>query len=780
MQCYHCGLEVQTEVKGKIKDKEESFCCYGCLGVAQMIAENNLESFYQNKTDNINLKFDNEYPLEYYDHPSFSEEFVENNKLVLVSPTIHCAACAFLIEKTLEKLPEVAQVRVNLTNARIHITLSAKGKISNIFKTLANIGYAAQTLTADSAEAALNQQNQLMLRRIGFAFFTMMNMLWISVALYTGADEGPYHNYFLVLSFILATPTLFYSGSAFFKSSYYALKNLSLNMDVPIVIGALSTYIYSTAVFFGLADGHIYFDTVVNFIFVILIGRYFEASSKKQVLIDTNSIMSLETKVATILRDGKEILTPLKAIQIGDIAIIKSGEKIPLDGIILSGNLSVDESLISGESLPVDKIQNDSVYGGTLNVNGSAKVQISKNYQDSSFNKIKNLIDEAGLNKAKISCLIDSIIPYFVATTIIVAIISFIYNFSFGFDFALMAAVSVLIITCPCAFGIAVPITYAVANTILFKNKVVINNSDILEGLDKVKTVVFDKTGTLTTAQFKIRELKTTIDETKFKQILRSLAINSEHPLSKSIAKNLTINTLEVVDFKNYAGFGISGVIDGEIYFLGSLDFVKQHTTGGDFIFNSANSVVYLANKTKILGAVDLIDEIAKDADKLISYLQGIGKKVVILSGDNLSSVAFVADKLKIDKYYHSQTPESKLEFIKNNQDVLMIGDGINDGPALKAANFSIAISGLDVIAGGADSIVMRGNLKSIITLLKIVQISRRIIKQNIIFALNYNLVFVPLAFLGQINPILAAIVMPISSLIVIFNALRIKLKFKK
>ena len=770
MKCFHCNQKIIIPITANIENKDRVFCCNGCLSACKIIKNNHLGGFYKQKTNTLNPIFNNQYPLEYYDLPEFESEFIIDNKIILITPSIHCAACIWLIEKTLSAMPEVKSVRGNLSNYRLNIELESSAKLSGVMKQLAKIGYSSEPLLENNLEIARDKQNKILLGKIGFAGFSMMNLLWISISLYTGADTGKYNNYFLWLSFALATPTLFYSGSHILKSSWQGLKNHTLNMDTPISIGALATYIYSSLVLFGVVDGDIYFDTVVNFIFVILIGRYLEASVKKSALKDSNSFGSIVPKFASKIENGVETLVAIATLKFGSEIIIKTGDKIAIDGIIISGNLSVDEAIITGESLPIVKNIGDKVFAGTLNNSGNAIVKVG-DIKNSTINTIKKMVENASFSKPKIECVIDKFIPYFVISTISIAILAFIFNFNFvgtSFDLALLSGVSILIITCPCAFGIAVPITNSIAISKLLKHKIIIKNSNILEKILTIDTVVFDKTGTLTTGDFEILNINSKIDEIDFMNIIASISKNSNHPISKAIAKYYSNSTLDITGFSEHSGLGISAKIGYDLYKIGSADFVGS----------KGKASIYCSKNDEIIGEITLSDTLNINAREIVEFLQNQGKKVVILSGDNQLAVQNIAKKLQIEEFYFSQKPADKLNFIKNlqkNNRVLMIGDGVNDAPALALADCSIAISGIDIAADKADSLILKNNLIKIKTLWKISTKSKKIILQNIIFALGYNAIFVPLAFMGIITPLFAAIVMPVSSIVVILNAMRVK-----
>jgi len=641
------------------------------------------------------------------------------------------------------------------------------------------------------AEAKQQQKNKEMLYRIGFSAFTMMNLLWISVAMYTGASGGKYHQYFQWLGFALATPTLFYAGYPFLKNAYIGIKNRFMNMDVPISIGALTTYFYSVYVLFGFSSrGEVYFDTVVNFIFVILIGRYLEASGKKSALSASSSLQQLQPKIALVKLGDTEQLKPISAIAVGDVVVLKPGERIAVDGRVLLGSTETDESLLSGESFPVSKKIGDEVFAGTLNIHGSVEIEVTKSFRQTALSQIVDLVENTKMNKSKIVCTIDKIIPYFVWTTLLLATLTFVYWYPKDFDLALLSATSVLIITCPCAFGLATPMSIAVASGAAAKKKILIKNGDALEVLSKVKHVVFDKTGTLTLGEFKVSGLESKIDRAEFLSIMASIEKHSEHPLAKAIVDYAGAkNTLAVKNFNAIPGEGVVAKIGSKQYRLGNLNYLVSHGASEDSdLSDNANALekqghtcIWCADENKVLGFISLSDEVKSDAKAVVNELHRMGKTVTMLSGDSKQVAQTVAKHLGIKNVIAQVLPSDKANHIKTLQKnglVLMVGDGINDAPALVQADSSIAIgSGADVSVGSADVVVLKNTLTPIIEAIKLSKNTQNTIKQNIAFALFYNALMVPLAMMAKVTPLFAAIVMPISSLIVIGNAARLRAK---
>ncbi len=804
--CYHCALEIDPkyQISAPIQGTSRHFCCSGCACVCGTIFAAGLDAFYTQQQHAILPSVALEYPLEFYDCDAFQQPFLEQSEadtktLTLLSDGIHCAACVWLIERAISDIDGVIWVRANLTDKRIKIHWKNTLKLSVIIQKLADLGYASVPYEPNIAELKQQQKNKKMLYRIGFAAFAMMNLLWISIALYSGANEGKYHAYFQWLGFALATPTLFYAGFGFLQNGYFGIKNRFMNMDVPISIGALSTYFYSIYVLFGFsAHNEVYFDTVVNFIFVILIGRYLEASSKKNALSAANSLKQLRPKIARVKSGNTEIIKPIDAIAIDEIVCVKSGERIAMDGVIIAGTTEVDESLMSGESLPIYKGVGDLVLAGTMNTLGSISVKVSKLARQSALAQIVDWVENTKAGKSRIVRTVDKIIPYFVSTTLILAFGTFFYWLPAGFDLALLSGVSVLIITCPCAFGLATPMSVAVASSAAATFKTLIKNGDALETLHRVKHVVFDKTGTLTLGKFQVDAVATVIDKAQFIAILHALEVHSEHPLSRAIMRlKSTHRPLQADNFKTTPGRGICANIEQMHYQIGTLDYLKHgHTAKNNTTENNATenntliaqslrlekqgkTCIWCADEQQILGFVALSDSLKTDAKSVVAALKKMGKNVIMLSGDSEKVAQTIAQQVGIEHVIAGVLPRDKARHIARFQQsgqVLMIGDGINDAGALIQSDTSIAIgSGSDVSVQQADTVILKNTLTPIVQLMQLSAKTQTIIHQNIGFALGYNALMVPLAMAGFVSPLFAAIAMPISSLIVISNAARLK-----
>ncbi|MDH5766967.1 MAG: heavy metal translocating P-type ATPase, partial [Gammaproteobacteria bacterium] len=517
--CFHCGLPVPSgnhfdaEVDGQLR----SFCCLGCQSVCKIIYDTGLEGFYQRTPEGQLLAPPPEPPkdITLYDIDEVQSEYVvsleELRDIHLLVEGIHCAACVWLIERSLAHLPGIVSVKTNLANRRLHIRWhNDQVKLSEIIQRLSQIGYAAVPFDPESAEGIINKQNRALLLRMAFAGFAMMNLLWVSIALYTGADKGEFREMFHWIGFALATPTLLYSGWPFLKGAWTGIKQKHLGMDLPIAIGACTTYSYSVYIMLSQNQiGEVYFDTVVNFIFVILVGRFLEAKSKRHAISATQRLLDLQPRVANVIRDGETQVVPVRSVKTDEIVLIKAGDKVPVDGIVIDGSSSVNESMLTGESLPVNKTLSHQVYAGTVNIESSLQVKVKSTLRNTTLGKIISLVEEAQASKAPIQCTADKIVPWFVATTLLLATLTFTYWYNTNFELALLAATSVLIITCPCAFGLATPMAIAVASGLGAREGILVKNGAVLEHLSDINHMVFDKTGTLTEGKMTVTEIYT-------------------------------------------------------------------------------------------------------------------------------------------------------------------------------------------------------------------------------------------------------------------------------
>ena len=805
--CFHCGLPIaeDADYHSQLEDKKRDFCCFACQSVCEAIYEAGLQGYYQRTPQGTLLAPPPTPPrdIEMYDLDEVQQDFVncqgELRDTHLLVEGIHCAACVWLIERGMMRIPGVSTANVNLAGKRLHLRWdNQRVKLSALIHRLSQIGYAGVPYDPEIAEGSMKKANRAMLFRLFFAAFAMMNLNLIAIALYSGADRGQFVNFFHWMACALATPTLLYSGYPFYKGAWSGLRNARLTMDLPIAIGLSVTYAYSLYVTMGGA-GAVYFDTVTNLTFVILIGRYLEGMFRHQAVAATNRLMDLQPRVATVLRDGEEKILSVRAVLVGDRVLVRPGSKIPMDGLVCEGRSSVDESMLSGESVAVKKHIGDHVSAGTLNGSGAIVVEVRAASQDSMLAKIIRLVEEAQSSKAPIQRVADNIVPWFVLATLICAGLTF-FIWSENFEMALMAATSVLIITCPCALGMATPMSIAVASGLGAKHGILVKNGVVLETMSKVTHFVFDKTGTLTEGKMRLDQVivATGQDATGLLVLAAGVERYSEHSVAQAVVRaaeerQLSYRSIAAHGFHATAGAGVEADADGKRVLLGTAEWLVQNR----IILQSsllqaraefeaqAKTCVHLAVDGQHVAVIVLADTLRADAQGLVNTLRAAGIGMTMLSGDRKPVAEAIARQLGGMDVIAEVLPQDKDRVIQQLQQrgerVAMVGDGVNDAPALIRADVGIALgSGTDVSVESADIVLMQNELDKVRLATLLSRRTLRTIKQNIGLSFVYNAIMVPLAMMAHVTPLMAAITMPISSLLVIGNAARIRNLFKE
>jgi Cu2+-exporting ATPase len=818
-RCYHCGLPISAgaEVRAPIEGQDRIFCCTGCRSVCEAIYASGLEGFYRRTPEGQIFGPPPEPPKELalYDIDEVQEEFVgplgETREINLLVEGIHCAACVWLIEKSLNRMPGVEEARVNLTGRRLRLKWdNGRLKLSQALRRLADIGYAAVPFDPEAAEGSLQRENRRLLYRMAFAGFGMMNLLWISIALYAGADEGEFRGMFHWIGLAIATPVLLYSGWPFYRGAWTGLRSGSLNMDLPIAIGASITYLYSLYVTVtGSLAGEVYWDTVVNFLFVILVGRFLEAISKRQAVASTQRLLDLQPKVATLWRDGEEAVVPIRAVKAGEVVLVRPGEKVPVDGIVLDGESNLDESMLTGESEPVTRGRGDEVSAGTINGPGSLRIQVEGTLRDTALGRIIRLVEEAQASKAPIQCMADRVVPWFVAATLTLASLTFAWWLGKDFEIALMAATAVLIITCPCAFGLATPMAIAVASGLGARNGILVKTGAVLESLSSIDHFVFDKTGTLTEGRPTVThlagrrggwdaELTAAVDaHARELAALGALERLSEHPVARAVLelcheREIDYRRPTVEDVRVKPGLGIMGRVDGQLLVAGTSAWLESNGIQADPVLAAAAAEIRAGGSGLLHLAVDGVetlvlgveDRLRPGAARVVGELKAQGIRVTLLTGDRRGAAERIASELGGMDVIAEVLPEDKDRIIadlqQNGERVAMVGDGVNDAPALVRADVGIAMgSGTDVSIASADIVLMSTELEKVHQAAALSRRTLRTIRQNIGISITYNLIMVPLAMAALITPLVAAVSMPLSSLAVIGNSARIRTLFR-
>jgi len=821
-RCFHCGLPIAPEeqVSAVVAGGERAFCCTGCRAVCEAIYAAGLEGFYRRTPEGEPLGPPPEPPknLALYDLDAVQDEFVDvgsdAREINLLVEGIHCAACVWLIENGLKTLPGVEEARVNLTGRRLRVRWdNGRLKLSRILRRLGDIGYAAVPFDPESAEGALRRENRAMLFRMAWAGFAMMNLMWISIALYAGADRGEFRGLFHWIGLILATPTILYSGYPFYRGAWGALRSGQLSMDLPIAIGASITYLYSLYVTLsGTQAGDVYWDTVVNFLFVILVGRYLESASKRQAVTSTQRLLDLQPRVATLLEGGEERVVPVRSVSPGDLVLIRPGERVPVDGEVTEGTSELDESMLTGESRPVSKVAGEAVSAGTINGAGVLRVRTTATLRETALGRIIRLVEDAQASRAPIQRLADRIVPWFVAVTLGLATLTFFLWLRTDLELALMAATSVLIITCPCAFGMATPMAVAVASGLGASRGILVKNGAVLERLSSIDHFVFDKTGTLTEGRPVVTALRSVHgpwrrlegdapilndEERQALRLIGALERVSEHPAAAAVIQlcegaGIGLQGIDARSVQVSPGSGIRGLVEGMEVIVGNADWLTRHgipmgtdadPTGGPET-SGAVGLIHCALGGREVLVLATEDRLRQGAREVVDRLREEGIHVTLLTGDRRANGERVAAALGGVDLIAEVLPEDKdrvvAEFQRDGRRVAMVGDGVNDAPALVRADVGIAMgSGTDVSIASADIVLMSDSLERVVEAAQLSRRTLQTIRQNIGISVAYNSIMVPLAMAAVVTPLIAAVSMPLSSLAVIGNSARIRGLFR-
>jgi Cu2+-exporting ATPase len=809
-QCYHCGQTIASEglVQREVGSEQRDFCCHGCAGACEAIYEAGLDSFYQRANKNDKWQPPQAVPkdLAMYDHDEIQSQFVTNlgdvREITLMADGIHCAACVWLIEHRLAKEVGIQSANVNFTTRRIKLRWDNRIiALSRILQILAELGYASTPYDPQLSQKALEAYNRSLLYRFAFAAFAMMNIMWVSVSLYFGAaDDAEYKQFFHWVALALATPTLLYSGQPFFIGAWQALRARRLGMDVSIALGILTTYCYSLYVtLMPDSGGAVYFDTLVDFMFFLLLGRYLESISKSKAVDATHRLLELQPKVARKrMDDGSEKLEAVRLLKAGDMVWVHPSDRIPVDGVVVDGEGHVNESMLTGESRAVHKRIGDKVSAGTHNQEGALLVEVQQLLAESMLGRIIALVEEAQGSKAPIARTADAVIPWFVAVTLSLAAFALIFWWwQSGLDTAIMSATAVLIVTCPCAFGLATPMAIAVASGVGARMGILIKHGAVLERLSQVTHVVFDKTGTLTTGKMSVAQWQiwqADSEPTQYLTALATLEKRSEHALAKALltfSDQRGIKPLESSGFVALSGRGVQAQLDNVLWQAGSVGWMREqsiHFSDTALMWintqeQQGRTLVCLIRAGELMATFAVGDVLREDAIAVIAALKLRGISVSMVTGDRKAVATVFAAQLGGMDVQAEVLPNEKDAAVRALQGdgcvVVFVGDGVNDAPALVRADVGIALgSGTEVSVDSAQVVLLNDRLQSVLTSIDLSRVALRTIRQNIGMSLLYNAIMVPLAIAAKLTPLMAAIGMPISSLLVIGNAARIRGRF--
>ncbi len=796
--CDHCKLEFDENVM--IRDKSDGdikyFCCKGCQGIYHLLKDEGLDNFYE-KVGNNKLKPPKELSDDLYkfDLEGFKKKYIIQKEglceINLIIEGIHCSACVWLNEKVLHQTEGIVEASINYTNNKAKVVWDVDTiKLSQIIQKIRSIGYNAYPYDPKLQEEKANQARRDYYSRLLVAIFATMNIMWIAIAEYTGYFTGmrsDIKNVLNIAEFILATPTLFYTGWVYFKGAYFGLKNRFVNMDLLVATGATLAYIYSLYAMIS-GNGEVYFDSVTMIITFVFIGKYLEVLSKKSAVDSIDSILSSTPTEVLVVDKDEKTLVPVEEIKEGDIIEIKPGDKIVIDGIIIMGEGSFDLSSLTGESEPIYKKQGDEIISGSIGLDAVIRYKATKDYSNSMLCTIATLLDESITKKPHIEKLADKISGYFSFAILFLSLMTLLFWYFYldsGFERALIVAISVIVIACPCALGLATPMATLIGIGVASKKGILFKEATFLESMAKSDTLVLDKTGTITEGKPKVIKFDS-LKEFDI-DILYSLVKSSKHPISKAIAKYLEqnykgIKEIELKEIKNIEARGIKAKFDEKRVFGGNVRLIQE--MGINFSTKKENSIFIFAIEDSIKAVIELKDTPKEGAKEAIKEIKKMGLKSIMLTGDNEKVAKKIAKEVGIDEVYHSLFPKDKADIVeklqKKGKIVIMAGDGINDVLALSLSDIAVSLgSAAEVSVEVSDVVLLNDDMISLKDAIKLSKVVFLSIKENLVLSTIYNTIMIPLAMMGYVIPLVAALSMSLSSLLVVGNSYRIKLKMK-
>ncbi|HEY8554423.1 MAG TPA: heavy metal translocating P-type ATPase [Burkholderiales bacterium] len=795
--CFHCGLPVPEDATYAIEWEGERrpLCCRGCEAVAEAIVRAGLGEYYRRRTEappSPRARAEIPEELRIYDHPELQRRFVrtdgDRREATLILEGVTCPACVWLNEQTLRRLPGVQAVRANYATQRAQVVWdAARLRLSDILEAVRALGYRAHPYDPARHQELLARERRALLKRLGVAGIAAAQTMTLAVALYVGDWSGSdpaLRTFFHWISLLFALPVLGYAAQPFFRGAWADLRRRQLGMDVPIALGmslAFGASLWNTVT----GDGTVYYDSVAMFALFLLAGRYFELSARARAAQAAEALVQATPAAAHRLRpDAAPEQVPVAELEPGDEVLVRPGETVPADGMVIDGRSSVSEAVLTGESLPIAKGPGAAVIGGSINVESPLTVRVERVGVDTVLSSVLRLLDRAQSEKSRLAELADRIGPWFVALMLAAAALVGLYWWQTDPARVLPVVVAVLVVTCPCALGLATPTALAAATGALMRLGVLATRGHALETLARATHFVFDKTGTVTRGELRLAHVEPLADVPAERCLALAAALErySEHPLARAVCAVAGEMPLpEAANVQNVPGEGLRGLIDGTELWLGTAPFVQREARIRDAAAPepSRATTALLATRGKLLARLHFEDALRPGAAALVAELQAHGRHAVLLSGDQPHPVAAVAEALGVPEARAAQTPADKLKHLRQLQSsgaiVAMVGDGINDAPVLAAAQVSIAMGGgAQLAAASADMVLLASDMRRLRDAWRLARRTVAVVRQNFAWAIAYNVLAVPAAAAGLVTPWAAALGMSLSSAIVVANALRL------
>ena len=792
LDCFHCGepAEGNPPITLELEGTTRHFCCQGCKAVCETIHNEGLTGFYDFRTEPAvtprELSASELTRLRELDHPLVQQSFVSpvksGQEANLLIGGITCAACIWLLENHMKKQPGVQSFSVNHTTQRARLVWSPdQARLSDLLIAIHQLGYTARPYQADEVEQQLKAEHRSMLIRLAVAGIGSFQSMMLAFPLYFELvnDLSPeFVSFFRWFSLLVATPVVLYSARPFFRNARRDIRSRHLTMDVPFAIAIGLAYAASAWVtVFG--GDEVYFESVCMFTFFLLLGRYVEVQARYRAGLTGNALAGFQPTVAARVNGDETEIVPAHDIGPGDVVRVRPGETLPVDGSIVRGESTLNEAALTGEYLPESRGPGDTVHAGSINGENPLDVLVEKSGAQTRLSGILRVLDRVQSEKPPVARMADRIAGKFVGRVLILAPLVWIGWWLAGADNAFDITLSVLVVTCPCALSLATPTAITAATMRLRKLGFLPTRGHTLESMNTIDTVVFDKTGTLTRGELSLvgQQSVGSLDDDTCLRLAAGLEKFSEHPIAR-VFHDRPAAAMEQV--RNHVGGGLTGQLGDQSYAIGHLDFVAEHTDAPVPERGQHTGMeIWLASEAEWLACFRLDDQPRDDAAETIRTLQEQGIRTILLSGDRSGHVARVAEMLGITEAIGQASPEQKLEVLEQltseGRKVMMVGDGLNDLPSMAGAGLSVAMgSAADLTQLKADAVLLNGQLKQLVEALNTSRQTRRVIRQNMIWALAYNLCALPLAAAGLVPPWLAAIGMSASSLIVVLNALRL------